>query len=69
MLPLRGIFKEESGEYFHFVTVIVKTDSGLCIGPLVTREILLKERRHLIPGFFFVNRKKIFGKLGVEYFT
>ena len=37
VLPLRGRFKGESGEGFHFVAVTTKTNSGLCIGPWVRR--------------------------------
>ena len=57
VLPLRGRFKGESGENFHFVAVTARTDSGLCIGPWVRRALVLKEKRNLVRGFFFVNNK------------
>ena len=57
VLPLRGRFKGESGEGFHFVAVTTKSNSGLCIGPWVRRALILKEKRKIFRGFVFVDTK------------
>ena len=57
VLPLRGRFKGESSEHFHFVVVTARTNSGLCIGPWVRRALDLEENRNLIRCLFFVDDK------------
>ena len=57
VLPLRGRFKGENGEGFHFVAVSALTDSGLRIGPWVRRALLLKENQGRVKGFFFSCKK------------
>ena len=56
VLPLRGTFKGENSEGFHFVTVSSKTNSGLRIGPWVKRGIDIKEKRSRRNGFFFADQ-------------
>ena len=41
---MRGIFKCETGENFHFIAVTSKSDSGLQIGVWIKRALSLKER-------------------------
>lgn len=55
ILPLRGIFKGETGETLHFVVVTAKSDSSLSIGSWMEREIASRERRGLAQGYLFVN--------------
>lgn len=57
VLPLRGRFKGEDGEGFHFVAVSSKTDSGLRIGPWVQRGLDIKDKRGRMNGFFFANKQ------------
>lgn len=57
VLSLRGPFKGESGEGFHFVAITTKSNSGLCIGSWVRRALILKEKRNFFRGFFFVDTK------------
>ena len=56
VLPLRGRFKGENGEGYHFVAVSALTDSGLKIGPWVKRAIVLKENQGRVKGFLFSSR-------------
>ena len=57
VLPLRGKFKGEIGESFHFVAVTAKSNSGLAIGKWLERGITFRERRGVIRGYFFTNNK------------
>ena len=57
ILPLRGKFKGETGESFHFVAVTAKINSGLAIGKWLERGIAFRERRGVIRGYFFTNNK------------
>ena len=56
VLPLRGRFKGQNCEGFHFLVVSSKTDSGLCICPWVKRGLDIKERRDIKNGLFFVDQ-------------
>ena len=58
VLPLRGRFKGETGEGYHFVAVSACTDSGLKIGPWVRKGLLWKEKRGMIRGFYFTSADK-----------
>ena len=55
ILPLRGRFKGETGESFHFLAVTTKTDSGLRIDFWLKRSLLFKEERGVTRGFLFVD--------------
>ena len=57
VLPLRGRFKGEIGESFHFVSVTAKIKSGLVIGKWLERGITFRERRGVVRGYFFTNNK------------
>ena len=57
VLPLRGRFKGETGETYHMIAVSAETDSGLKIGKWVKIGLELKERRGLVRGYYFTDRK------------
>ena len=57
VLPLRGRFKGETGETYHMIVVSAETNSGLKFGKWVKIEIKLKERRDLVRGYYFMDRK------------
>ena len=58
ILPLRGRFKGETGESFHFLAVTAETDSGLRIGCWLKRSLEFKEERGATRGFLFVDGKE-----------
>ena len=58
VLPLHGRFQGESSQNFHFVAVIAKTNSGLCIYTLSQEDLDLKEKRNLIRGFCLNDKSK-----------
>ena len=53
MLPLRGKFKGENGEGYHFVAITSKTNSKFMFGPGVEWALLLKESQGRIKYFIF----------------
>ena len=57
VLPLRGRFKGETGETYHFVVVTARSNSGLKIGEWMKRGIESRERRGIFQGYFFTNSK------------
>ena len=57
VLPLRGRFKDETGESFHFAAVTSKSNSGFQIGVRIERSISLKERKGVRNGYFFADSK------------
>lgn len=57
VLPLRGRFKEETGENFHFVVVTARSNSRLSIGKWLERESAFRERRGVVQGYCFTNSK------------
>ena len=52
IFPLRGRFKGETGEYFHFLTVTAETYSGLRIGCWLKRSLMFKEERGVRRWFY-----------------
>ena len=57
VLPLRGRFKGEKGESYHFVAVTSKSNSVLQIGVWIERALSLKERRGIRHGLFFTDSR------------
>ena len=57
VLPLRGRFKGETCETYHMITVSAETNSGLKIRKWVKIGLELKERRGLVRGYYFTDRK------------
>jgi len=57
VLPLRGRFKGDTGESFHFVVVTARINSGLMIEKWLERGITFRERRGVVRGYFFANSK------------
>ena len=51
VLPLRGRFKEETEESFHFMVVTARGNSGLVIGKWLERGIAFRERRGVVHGY------------------
>jgi len=64
ILPLRGRFKGETGESFHFLAVTTETDSRLKIGCWLKRLLLFKEERGVTRDFLFVDWNEKRTKLG-----
>ena len=58
ILPLRGRFKGDTSESFHFLAITVKMHSGLMIGSWLKRALVFKEERGVTIGFLFVDEKK-----------
>ena len=57
VLSLRGRFKGETGETFHFVVVTAKIISGLGIWYWMERGIASRKKQGLTQGCFFINSK------------
>lgn len=45
VLPLRGRFKKDTGESFHFVVITARNNSGMMTGKWFEREIAFREGR------------------------
>ena len=55
IFSLRGRFKGETSESFHFLPVTTKTDWGLIIGSWLKRSLNFKERKWGTKGFLFID--------------
>ena len=57
ILSLRGRFKGKKRESFHFVAVTAKRNSRLTIGKWLERGVAFRERKRVVRGYFFTNKK------------
>ena len=57
ILPLRGRFKGETGESFHFLAMTSKTDSGLMIGAWLKRSFFKGRKKYITRAFLFVDEQ------------
>ena len=55
--PLRETFTRNIYETYHMIAVSADTDAELKISEWVRRGIKLKERRGMVKGYYFIDRK------------